>query len=105
MTLCDATHETGHATGRLRLPNYGLSHWGDNGGRLTDPDGTNCVECGGTHNATLSGSQCGGRVGFNFIERHNSGGNVAFVDGHAKVMRYSELYRNGNNWYFDERLN
>ena len=103
--LADATQETGHAAGRLRHPSYGLQYFPDNGGRLTDPDGSNCSQCSGTHNATLSGSQCGGRIGFSFIERHNGGGNAAFVDGHAKVMRYTELYRNGNDWYFNESLN
>ena len=35
-------------------------------------------------------------IGFNFLERHNGTGNVGFMDGHAKAIKYMELYRNGS---------
>ncbi len=38
---------------------------------------------------------------FNFCARHNDMGNMGFVDGHAKAMKYSTLYDGGNNTYFD----
>jgi len=38
---------------------------------------------------------------FNFCVRHNQVGNVGFVDGHTKAMKYSTLYDNGNDTYFD----
>ncbi|MEN6549066.1 MAG: prepilin-type N-terminal cleavage/methylation domain-containing protein [Armatimonadia bacterium] len=66
-----------------------------------NPDGSNCSICGGKHNALAYDEA---RVfhnyqytGFNFIERHNGMGNVAFCDGHAKAMSHSALYNNGNN--------
>jgi prepilin-type processing-associated H-X9-DG protein len=37
----------------------------------------------------------------NFCVRHNDMGNVSFADGHAKAMKYSTLFDNGNNTYFD----
>ncbi len=37
----------------------------------------------------------------NFCARHNGTGNAGFVDGHAKAMKYSTLYDDGNNTYFD----
>ena len=43
-----------------------------------------------------------GRPGFNFSPRHNGMGNVAFLDGHAKAMKYTTLYNGGANTYFDE---
>ncbi|MGI5818945.1 MAG: H-X9-DG-CTERM domain-containing protein [Armatimonadota bacterium] len=68
---------------------------------MCDPDGTNCQVCGGTHNSLYAnplGSHASqyDRPGFNFIERHNGTGNVGFCDGHAKAMKHTELYQNGN---------
>jgi prepilin-type N-terminal cleavage/methylation domain-containing protein/prepilin-type processing-associated H-X9-DG protein len=37
----------------------------------------------------------------NFAERHNDMGNVGFVDGHAKAMKYETLYAGGANTFFD----
>ncbi len=74
---------------------------------MCDPDGTNCQICGDAHNslyATPRGPHDQyDRPGFNFIERHNGTGNAAFADGHAKAMKHSELYNNGDpdpyfNW-------
>ncbi|MGI5818944.1 MAG: type II secretion system protein [Armatimonadota bacterium] len=81
---------------------------GTGGPFMCDPDGTNCQVCGGTHNSLYaeplgSHSSQYDRPGFNFLERHNGTGNAAFLDGHAKAMKHSELYNNGNpapyfNW-------
>ncbi len=38
---------------------------------------------------------------FNFCTRHNETGNVGYVDGHAKAMKYDALYAGGQNTYFD----
>ena len=38
---------------------------------------------------------------FNFAERHSDNGNVLFVDGHVKAMRYTTLYAGGQNTFFD----
>ncbi|MEN6643201.1 MAG: prepilin-type N-terminal cleavage/methylation domain-containing protein [Armatimonadia bacterium] len=40
-------------------------------------------------------------VYFNFAERHNDMGNVNFVDGHAKAMKYETLFAGGANTWFD----
>lgn len=40
-------------------------------------------------------------VVFNFCARHNSVGNVSYVDGHGKAQKYETLYDGGNNTYFD----
>ncbi|MGE5530651.1 MAG: DUF1559 domain-containing protein [Bacteroidota bacterium] len=70
-----------------------------------DADGSHCKVCGGTHNSRYADTGHGSiydRPGFNFIERHNGMGNVAFCDGHAKAMKQTELYQNGSNHpYFD----
>jgi prepilin-type N-terminal cleavage/methylation domain-containing protein/prepilin-type processing-associated H-X9-DG protein len=33
-----------------------------------------------------------------FTVPHNEAGNIAFMDGHVKVQRYNDLYRNTNAW-------
>jgi len=38
---------------------------------------------------------------FNFCTRHNETGNVGYVDGHAKAMKYDALFNGGVNTYFD----
>ncbi|MEN6644139.1 MAG: DUF1559 domain-containing protein [Armatimonadia bacterium] len=38
---------------------------------------------------------------FGFCTRHNETGNVGFVDGHAKAMKYETLYNGGVNTWFD----
>lgn len=40
----------------------------------------------------------------NFAERHNDTGNVAYADGHVKAQKYSALFDNGNNTYWDPAL-
>jgi len=72
---------------------------------MCDPDGSNCQICGGKHNSRYAYTGHGSiydRPGFNFIERHNGTGNVAFMDGHAKAMKQSTLYNNRTSHpYFD----
>lgn len=46
--------------------------------------------------ATQSWTQC------NFAERHSDTGNVLWVDGHVKSMKYNTLYAGGVNTYFDQ---
>ncbi len=93
--LGDVCHDR-NATYRFHPPNQGPFK--------CDPDGSNCELCGGTHNSVFyHGSSDWTRPGFNFIERHNGTGNVAFMDGHAKAMKHTELYQNGStapyfNW-------
>ena len=70
--------------------------------QLMNLDGSNCVECGGSHNATWPHFR-DISIRFNFFPRHNGTGNVAFMDGHAKAMQYMELWQNGSlapyfNW-------
>ena len=59
------------------------------------PDPTDGLE----HNSLCSHDVWGAYV-FNFCARHNSMGNVAYCDGHAKAMSYSALYDGGKNTYF-----
>jgi len=69
-----------------------------------DPDGTNCQLCGETHNWRFRGpNHTWDRPGFNMLERHNGTANLGFVDGHAKAMRHTAVYNNGDpdpyfNW-------
>jgi prepilin-type N-terminal cleavage/methylation domain-containing protein/prepilin-type processing-associated H-X9-DG protein len=46
--------------------------------------------------ASQSWTQC------NFAERHSDTGNVLWVDGHVKSMKYATLYAGGVNTYFDQ---
>jgi len=81
----------------------GRFHTPTSGPFKCDPDGTNCQMCGGSHNSVFyHGSSDWTRPGFNFLERHNGTGNCAFMDGHAKAMKHTELYQNGDpHPYFD----
>jgi len=54
---------------------------------------------GSQHNSYCPHADWGDYV-FNFCERHNGMGNVAFCDGHAKAMSYSALYDGGQDTYF-----
>ncbi len=63
------------------------------GRRLDRVDGTEYATWGS--GTTQSWSQC------NFCEGHNATGNVAFVDGHAKAMKYETLFAGGANTWFD----
>ena len=55
----------------------------------------------GTDNASWGGAATQAWTYMNFAERHNDVGNVAFMDGHCKAMKYQTLYANGANTYFD----
>jgi prepilin-type N-terminal cleavage/methylation domain-containing protein/prepilin-type processing-associated H-X9-DG protein len=91
--LGDVCHDR-NAPGRFHPP--------DRGPFRCDPDGSNCQVCGGTHNSMFGDESSHGpvsgddRPGFNFIERHNGTGNASFVDGHAKAMKHTELYADGD---------
>lgn len=62
-----------------------------------DPDGSNCTLCGARHNSLFINHGSWQQPGFNVIERHNGMANIGFCDGHAKAMKHSTLYNNGNN--------
>ncbi|MFP4248795.1 MAG: type II secretion system protein [Armatimonadota bacterium] len=84
----DVCHDP-NAAGRFHPPTEGPFK--------CDPDGSNCELCGGTHNSYFRGSNHEwDRPGFNFIERHNGTGNVAFIDGHCKAMKHMDLYSDGS---------
>ena len=81
-----------NARGRLHMPSKGKMY--------TDPDGSNCQNCGGKHVSMFPSSDTYHNYqspGFNVIERHNGVANVAFVDGHVKAMKHVTLYNNGSN--------
>jgi prepilin-type N-terminal cleavage/methylation domain-containing protein/prepilin-type processing-associated H-X9-DG protein len=78
---------------------------------LTDYNGAHCRICGRKHNSMFQEPLAVGtagshnwepRPGFNFIERHDGWGLVAFCDGHVRTMKHTVLYNGGNNYpYFD----
>jgi prepilin-type N-terminal cleavage/methylation domain-containing protein/prepilin-type processing-associated H-X9-DG protein len=81
-----------NAPGRMSDP---VQH----GAPQTRPDGSGCPVCGQKHNSMYyapNTAHTWERPGFNFIERHNGFGVVAFFDGHVKVMKRNVLYNNGN---------
>ena len=82
-----------NARGRFNLPNNSRPALHT----LMELDGRNCSICGSRHNRQYATGHANtyDPIGFNFLERHNGTGNVAFMDGHAKAMKYHELYRNG----------
>ena len=89
--------------GRLRAPTNG----GVPDPFKCEPDGSNCSVCGKSHNSWFWDGHPDRYVapGFNFLERHNGTGNAGFMDGHAKAMKHSELYQNGNDHpYFDHKV-
>ncbi|MGI5819994.1 MAG: DUF1559 domain-containing protein [Armatimonadota bacterium] len=84
-----------NAMGRFNIPSNSRPPLHE----LMELDGSNCVVCGGRHNARYATGHANtyDYIGFNFIERHNGTSNVGFMDGHAKAMKYMELYNNGSN--------
>ena len=86
--LADATPNTWQGAWSLYRPSRGYR-----------PDSTE-----GLDYATWGSGTTQTWVYFNFCERHNKQGNVAFIDGHAKTMSYTALYDNGVNTYFDPVL-
>ena len=78
------------------------------GAPQTNPDGSGCRICGQKHNSLFYVAGTAHewqRPGFNFIERHQGFGNVAFMDGHVKAMKKAPLYNGGRlapYWNFDQ---
>jgi prepilin-type processing-associated H-X9-DG protein len=92
--LGDVMHDH-NAPGRFSPPSAGPM--------LTDSDGRRCRLCGQAHNSLFRGpNHEWARPGFNFLERHNGFGTVAFCDGHVQAMKHETLYSHGSNYrYFD----
>lgn len=84
--------EDGWGPGRLANPS-------SQGAMMTDPDGSNCRACGGSHNSLWPTGTAPHtmRPGFNVLERHNGMANVGFADGHAKAMKHRTVYNNGSD--------
>ncbi|HEX2999045.1 MAG TPA: DUF1559 domain-containing protein [Armatimonadota bacterium] len=54
----------------------------------------------GSQNKSWGGSSSQTWTYFNFVERHSEMGNVLFLDGHVKTMKYEPLYNNKQDTYF-----
>jgi len=87
-TVCiaDSTPNTWQGAWMLFRPSNGM--------RQDAVSGSTVATWGGTA-ATQGWTQC------NFAERHSETGNVLWVDGHVKSMKYATLYAGGVNTYFD----
>ncbi|NUP99064.1 MAG: DUF1559 domain-containing protein [Armatimonadetes bacterium] len=64
-----------------------------NGRRTDREDGSEYATWGG--GATQTWTYC------NFAVRHSETGNVTYMDGHTKAVKYDGVFANGANTYFD----
>lgn len=84
--LADSTPNTWQGAWMLFRPSNGMRQDALNGSAVPTWGAT----------ASQSWTQC------NFAERHSDTGNVLWVDGHVKSMKYNTLYAGGVNTYFDQ---